>query len=62
MPFSRFLLVGFKEKVVVDDDSALLIAARIVRLVFDDKDETLAVRGMLSIEDCDEAISYHINM
>lgn len=58
MPLSRFLLeVDFEEETVVDVDSALLVTARLVRLAFDDKDETFAVRGRLSIEDCDEAIN-----
>lgn len=60
MPLSRFLLeVDFEEETVVDVDSALLVTARLVRLAFDDKDETFAVvRGRLSIEDCDEAINF----
>lgn len=59
VPLSRFLLdAGFEEETVVDVDSTLLFADRIVRLAFDDKDETFAVRGRLSIDDCDEAINY----
>lgn len=59
VPVSRFRLeVDFEEETVVDVDSALLVTTRLVRLAFDDKDETLAVRGRLSIEDCDEAINY----
>lgn len=58
MPLSRFLLeVDFEEENVVDVDSALLVTASLVRLAFDDKDETFA-GGRLSIEDCDEAINY----
>lgn len=51
MPFSRLRLV---EDAV---DSPLFDAVgRFVRLAVDDKDETFVLRGILSIDDCDEAV------
>lgn len=58
MPFSRFLLDDdLVDEIVVDAvDSPLFVVVRFVRLAVDDKDETLAVRGRLSIDDCDDAV------
>jgi hypothetical protein len=44
---------------VVDEtvDSPLLVAVgRLVRLADDDKDESLALRGRLSMDDCEDAV------
>jgi hypothetical protein len=60
VPFSRFLLeVDFVDDKVADAvDSPLFEVVFFVRLaVDDDKDETFVVRGMLSIDDCDDAVS-----
>lgn len=55
--FEPSLLAPFslRFRPVDDVDSLLLVVVRRVRLAPDDSDENLAVRGMLSIDDCDEA-------
>lgn len=55
MPFSRRRLDDdFVDETV---DSPLLVAVgRLLRLADDDKDESLALRGRLSIDDCEDAV------
>lgn len=56
MPFSRLRLDD--DFVDETDDSPLLVAVGLlVRLADDDKDESLALRGRLSMDDCEEAVS-----
>lgn len=58
MPFSRFLLDDdlFDETVVDVVDSPLFVVF-LVRVIDDvDKDETFVLRGMLSIDDCEDAM------
>lgn len=56
VPFSRLRL----EDDLVDEteDSPLLVVRTplLVRLADDDRDESLALRGMLSMEDCEDAV------
>lgn len=56
MPFSRLRL----EDDLVDEteDSPLLVVRTplLVRLADEDRDESLALRGMLSMEDCEDAV------
>lgn len=44
------------ETVVDAVDSPLFVVGRFVRLAVDDKDETFALRGRLSIDDCEDAV------
>lgn len=56
VPFSRFLLVDdLDDETVVDAVDSPLFVVRFVRLADDDRDETFAVRGRLSIDDCEDA-------
>lgn len=64
-PFSRLRHddADFVDEIVVDAVDSPLLAVRLVRVVTDgDVVDILELRGKLSIDDCDDAIIYSINI